>query len=411
MCELKSRDLDSRILVMGHLLQAGFTVIIGQQWAIYGNVQAENAPVGACLFTTANANQAPVMARWRSAGHMVIASDQEGLPFAGEGFLANIDPPALAQCHVFLAQSDSHREILAARFPDAADRVVTAGSPRIDLLRGVRHPAPFPRPYLLFNTSFGLVNSIWGDVPTACQRLLSGAGITQDEIRERVRIEQSALAETTALLKACLARDDIDVVLRPHPSEDAKMWEALKTARLTVVTGSDPAPWMQHAAVVIHSESTTGIEGAILGARCLNLSPTPSWSRQFTMHKVNETVATAAAAGVKIDAYLRTGQWPHHDREAADLFPLHGARNTAQHLARVLEGAAPLTRMRWQRVQRTAEQRSKFSVTGAEFQQRAQAVFTNAGLDLAGKIGMAELDDSVFLAAPADRAPTLEPVT
>jgi hypothetical protein len=67
--------------------------------------------------------------------------------------------------------------------------------------------------------------------------------------------------------------------------------------------------------------------------------------------------------------------------------------------------------MRWQRVQRTAEQRSKFSVTGAEFQQRAQVVFTNAGLDLAGKIGMAELDDSVFLAAPADRAPTLEPVT
>src|SRR3954471_17235748 len=83
-CELKSRDLDSRLLIAGHLVDAGFTVIIGQQWAIYGNVLAKNAPPGCVLLTTANTNQVALMAGCRSEGHAVLASDQEGLAFADE---------------------------------------------------------------------------------------------------------------------------------------------------------------------------------------------------------------------------------------------------------------------------------------------------------------------------------------
>ena len=51
-CELKSRDLDSRLLIADHLLDKGVSVVIGQQWSIVENI--ETAPVGVFVFKTAN---------------------------------------------------------------------------------------------------------------------------------------------------------------------------------------------------------------------------------------------------------------------------------------------------------------------------------------------------------------------
>src|SRR5690606_13069606 len=106
----------------------------------------------------------------------LILSDQEGLPFADDGFLVNIDPDALSNCDLFLAQNETHRAILTTRYADARARIVATGSPRVDLLAKPAHPKPLAQPYVLFNTSFGLVNSVWGTTNDAAARLLAGAG-------------------------------------------------------------------------------------------------------------------------------------------------------------------------------------------------------------------------------------------
>ena len=37
LCELKGRDLDSRLLIASHLLSAGIPAVVGQLWAIIAN--------------------------------------------------------------------------------------------------------------------------------------------------------------------------------------------------------------------------------------------------------------------------------------------------------------------------------------------------------------------------------------
>jgi hypothetical protein len=252
-----------------------------------------------------------------------------------------------------------------------------------------------------------LVNSVWGTTNDAAARLLAGAGISKREIDERVQVEGLAYAELVALLKWTLDKTDVHVVLRPHPSENAKAWAAILPAspRLSIVTGSDPIPWMQHALVTLHSESTTGIEAALLGARCLNVSPSPAWSRRFVMNKVNPTVTGAAEAQSLMTTLLTDGTWPQVSHHLGGLFPRGGAQATARCIAETLTSAAPVTALRWQRVQRSDAQRAKISLTAVEFGRRAEAVFQNTGLTPAAPPGLVELDDSLFLLAPAAKMP------
>jgi surface carbohydrate biosynthesis protein len=386
----------------------GISVAVGQQWAIYGNVKAKKAAPGCCLLATANKNQVQVAADFRADGHAVLVTDQEGLAFTDEGFLDNIDGTILSDCDLFLAQNDLHRSILLKRYPAA--RVVTAGNPRIDLLHTARHPPPLAEPYLLFNTSLALVNSVWGTEETASERLLSGAGITRQEVAERIRVERACQRELETLLKWTIDTTALRIVIRPHPAENTRMWEDFATGspKVTVVAGSDPTPWIQHARIMVHCDSTTGIEASILGTPCINLAPIPSWSERFIMRDVNTTVPSIASARQLIEALLAGDHWPDRRQNVSTFFPQGGGKATAQYIATALEGANPLAPFGWHRAERTNEQRAKFSVSPEEFQQRAARVFAGAGLTFAKGLGLSILDDSLFLICPGDQPPVFQ---
>src|SRR5262249_3682714 len=101
LCELKSRDLESGLLIAKRLLARGIPVVFGQRWSIVENL-VRGAPRGAVLFRTCNVLQ--LVDIERCADHVVIAMDEEGLPFAGDAFLDNLDPRALRLSAVFCAQ-------------------------------------------------------------------------------------------------------------------------------------------------------------------------------------------------------------------------------------------------------------------------------------------------------------------
>jgi surface carbohydrate biosynthesis protein len=393
-CELKGRDLASRLLIASKLVARGYTVIVGQQWSIFSNIRA--CARGAVLFKTANATQGEWMCEARNCGHAVIASDQECLAVApGPFMLAGTHPSAAESCNVYLANSASHAETIASAYPGAAHKVRVVGNARIDLLRQAKPSRPIPEPYILVNTVFGLINHLSGDVKQAVGLWIGSGDLprndeTQRLVNERLSFEERALPETLELVEWIVANTKLKVVVRPHPAERAEYWLRRYAGRdrILVPPTSDPIPWMKHAEVVVHSESTTGLEAAVMGVRAINLSTAPEWRSRMIIQDVNVTVDSAVAASQVIEGLLHEDQWPAIKVEIDQLFPRGSADATAAAIAEFLpDPRSAGGSFTWHKIERTDMQRAKFSVSAAEVAAQVTCQ-------------VHEVDDSVFALRP-----------
>jgi surface carbohydrate biosynthesis protein len=385
-CELKGRDFASRLLIASHLMKADYPVVVGQQWAISGNFPS--APKGCVLFKSTNFVQALLMAKCKAAGHVVVAADEEVLASAREDFARSTHPDVAAQCDVFLALSEPHRDALITAYPDIAPKILVAGNARVDILRDSRPARLKDAPYVLFNTSFGIVNSIWGGTHEAASIWVRAGGHepgpeTKALVMERIAFEQAAMRQTQELLAWVLANTNLDIVVRPHPQERPELWSGISPHRVTVVAGSDAVPWMRHAVVTIHSESTTGVEAAIMGARVVNLSPPGAWSNRVIVSDVNPTVATAAQAAEMIGTLLSKDEWPAAKADPFHMYPSGGAQKTADAIIRTLPPPSFIPDLVWHRAKRADIHRQKFTATLDEVHAQLDCVAV-------------ELDDSLF---------------
>jgi surface carbohydrate biosynthesis protein len=314
LCEFKNRDLPSRLLIADYLLAAGYRVVIGQFWGIQRAIGSPCLPPGVCLYATANPVQVGGMKQSRKAGFIVTATDEEALPLADAWMLSNVAPDALEACDLFFANSDHHKSVLGS-----AGNIRVTGNARIERISKQTHARPIPEDYILFNTGFGLINSVWGNTEEACRRLAKAAGMdlkspdkapaNYAELNKRIAAESAALHLTMHVIKWVTENVPLRVVIRPHPSENAAEWEALaeKNERISVVPRSDPLPWIAHARLLLHSDSTTGIEAAAFGTPAINIAPDAEWSNRFILSHINQTVRNLSEAATVIAAAVGGG--------------------------------------------------------------------------------------------------------
>lgn len=393
-CEIKGRDFPSRLEIAEHLLKQGFAVVVGQQWGMIVNLLFGALPKGCVLFKTSNKIQTDLMRQCRKMGNAVLASDEECLPASVEEYSRTTDPDIANSCDLFLAINAEHRDSLTASYPALRDKIVVTGTARVDVLRRMR-PRPRQNDYILVNTSFGTINSIWGDTQTAAAMWITAGGHppgpeTTLLVDTRIAFERAALVETCDLVDTILKTTHTDVIIRPHPGERATFWEDryASNRRVSIVARSDPALWAQHASLVVHNESTTGVEAAIIGTPALNLSPPSKWSDLLVVKDVNVTVPTAAAANTLIQALLNDGTWPSTERDIGRLFPSGGAERTAEVITSMLPPPELIRLPNWKHVQRTDVWKDKFTVSLSEIRA------------LVKDCNVTELDDSVFLLSP-----------
>jgi len=404
-CEVKARDLVSRMLIAAHLIKRGYSVVVGQQWGCFES--AAHAVRGAYLFKTTNKFQAKMMKHVRDAGHIAVASDEEAMVSAAALAAEKTHPSAVENCDHYLALSALHADSLRAHFPAFTSKFELVGSARIDLVRQAKRSRPHKRSYVLFNTSFGIINGLYGDFNQAAKYyfdLTQADPNNPDDIaamRLRIDYETAAHNETLKLISAFLEKTDHDIVIRPHPAEQPDMWQQLlqkNPNRISVVTGSDPVQWIKYAHLMLHSDSTTGVEAAILGKPAINVSPIEAWSRKFIVRDMNVTVANAEQAFELGYEALRFPERTKLVRNADNVFPRNGAEATARAIARFLPPPAELPRLEWTTILHREEiLRNKFTVTPDEFQEAIQRTFSLAG---ASKPTVVPCDDSVVLLVP-----------
>lgn len=341
----------------------------------------------------------------KTNGHLVVASDEEVLGWSPDLVADTTDTATFKWCDRFFAFDESHRAALLRKFPDVADRIRVTGSARGDLLRSAIYERPHERAYVLFNTSFGLINSLWGSRESAIS--IYAAGMRWDMgnpehaaiMKSRLLYEETGLRETTKLLSGLLGQNKYDIIVRPHPSEKTEFWEQLVRGHphAHVIAKSDPYQWTKHAALMIHSDSTLGVEVTSLGTPALNLSTVDAWARRLVVREINFTVGSAAEAVDPIFRLLKYKEGPLAQPYKAEVFAPDSARRTAAEFAELLPDPAPIGPMGWERFPRAPKEAEKFTVSAAEFRAALDRILPMAQ---GGGAAAVDLDDSVVLLVP-----------
>lgn len=428
--EIKQRELDSRLNIALHALDLGFPVLFGQQWAIFSN--AASLPPGIILFKTVNNIQAANMAAFVKQGHLVAATDEEVLVcFEDACFFEVFSPVAAENCHLFFAQSDIHRDAIGRRFPALAPRTAVVGNSRMELLSPRNREAIAAEaaalkqahgPYILFNTNFGQINSIWTDMNQVAQ-IAARAGLVDAsdpasvaEYRKKLEWEQVNRAEIVELLRWTLDNmKDHKVVLRPHPGERADYWQTQFDGhdRFTVVARSNPHPWVMGSELLVHTTCTTGLEAALLDRPALNLVPVPHPTFDYVTNYVNPTVKTWRDAAAAMEAFLGGRGGPiaeSRETYAAALdtyFPGHREGDSSRKIAEKLlelarqNGRAPRPDQQlgfrppgYRGMVRPDILKDKFTLTPEELRRHLTAAIERLGLSM--RLKATQLDDSLF---------------
>ena len=399
-CELTARDLDSRLLIASYLLLAGEPVGVGQVWGILSNVG--HCPPGVNVFATANKFQAKGMARCREFWHPVVAMNEEVLAVRDEHeFLRTYDPKAMSLATLVLHETAQHKDLVTREFPNVRGKVI--GSARIDLLREHRNIyekdaksyAEKGR-YVLFNTNFSHANSTWGDVDKALSVSLSAVDekdtLTRTRIRQTVSDDMTNFTTVSEIVRHLAGKHRI--IVRPHPAENAQRWKEFPGVE--VVMGSNAIPWMLGADLVIHTNSTTGFEAAVMGVPCLNVGAPDD---RYFMDHINCSIQSAPQAVEAIATFLgnRSGPIADHKTVLGD-YPCEGAKNIAKailEVGRSLPPAPPITG--WGAIKRSDEQRRKFLVSTETLIERVNAICVPINRQ---RLDVTPLDDSLFLIRP-----------
>lgn len=342
--EIQVRELPSRLMIAAHLLNAGYAVVVGSHWSLVTETNLALLPPGAFLFKTVNRVQGSAMAGASANGHLPMATDEEVLIFTDyNGYIGAFSEVAAGACHLFFAQSDAHRAAVEKRFPHLAGKVRVTGNPRIDLLlprnrtvfEGIDPRVDDAQPYILFNTNYASINSIWND-GQGIAAMAAATGAFDGDDREARIAEFIAITEwertnflaMTALMGWAVQNiKGLNFVVRPHPVERARHWEKMLagTPNTRLIPRSDPHPWIVSAKLVIHTGCTTGLEAALLGTPSLNLLPADHPTSRTILPEVNPTFRRWEDAAQAIADYFtrRTGALTGHEGKTAAALAEH----------------------------------------------------------------------------------------
>lgn len=430
--ELKYRDLDSRILIAGHLLQAGYAVVVGQQWSLFRNINM--FPAGLALFKTVNQAQAKFMNQYHQAGHFVAATDEEVLNFIDDaGHTLGVSELAAQHCDLFLAQTDAHKTSLEKKFPILKRKIRVVGSPRIDDLNPKSRGAIQQKAdalvqeygrYILFNTNFSTVNSIWGDKVTDTAEktgdLKPDDAASQQTYASLVEWERKNRNELVSLIH--WAGDKFKthkIVIRPHPGESLEYWrEEIKSiSNAVLIERSDPHPWILGCEIVAHTGCTTGLEAALVDKQAINIMPSDHPICDRIVNWINPTFKNWTDAAAALEQFINSKTGPIVEGEAARKvllgkhFPGYrsgsSARLIASNLANMLKAAGAKPKRDYKlnfrppgfvHITRPDPMMQKFTITMEEFKDKVSSSFQRS--KIAVNISMTELTDSLFLLVP-----------
>jgi len=277
--DIKNREMDARLLHAAVALDAGWRIIIGSKTLINRNLW--RLPRGVYLFSTFSRGRLTIARCLRNMGFTSQGWDEEGLIYGVRDIYLQerVSPDTMALINQVFAWGKAHAEDLSIVAQQAGKAVEVAGNPRLDLLRPELRGLYEPEAERIRTTygEFILVttNLSWANphvIPKEQKDLHEPPSPFGDNDREGAR---SYLQYQIHMLKAFrsaipyLARalPDTRIILRPHPVESMGSWKELLAPypNVEIIREGAVIPWILASRILLHSNSTTGLEARLLG--------------------------------------------------------------------------------------------------------------------------------------------------
>jgi surface carbohydrate biosynthesis protein len=293
------RELDAKLLLACVAARRGFPVVIGRLKAV--DARIASFPRSVYLAKGIAPEFIPIFRILRGLGHEITGWDEEGLVhFPPEThFAKRMSPEAGRYVSQLFAWGQENAD-LWRRYPHGeAMPIHVTGNPRGDLLR------PELRPYFedetrerrraygdffLINTNFTMVNSNRGlfepEAEAGAVRVLGpgAVGMTR-EFAERLERHKRDIFQRFQQMIPELARafPGIDIVIRPHPSENPQVYHRIAAAceRVHVTIEGNVIPWLLAAKATIHNGCTTAVEASLVDSPTVSYGPSDGDERDF----------------------------------------------------------------------------------------------------------------------------------
>ena len=279
---VKLRERESSAMMAFEAAERGWGCILGNKFI----GRRQDLPRGIVIEKLIAPGTASKISHMLEIGKRVSACCEEGLvyPNAQEYGRRKIERGSYDQLERFFAWGHIQANDLTERINLDGSKITISGNPRFDLhrpeLRGAfdESVAAIRRrygPFILINTRFSMFNSFRGDeaVVNKTQTLGKTAeGKTRDHIAFQGKI-YSAFMDLVEALHDRLP--ELQIIIRPHPSERHDPWHAKATehARVHTISRCNVIPWILASEAVIHTNCTTGVEAYLLGKPAIAFRP------------------------------------------------------------------------------------------------------------------------------------------
>jgi len=277
--ETKVRELDGKLWLGLNSVVEGYNVVLGPAFEIKNSLDITKPDV----FITKDPGDARIdfFKSLHAAGISVCGLDTEGGVFESVSNYAANKAEFLNHIDAFCAWGEKPADAMRKQYVDT-EVVHVTGNPRFDLLqpqlrfiyknRSESLNQKYGR-YVLVNTNFGVANP-YGNIVLDKFEEVRG-DMTQARRNYAKRIFYAFL-ESVFHLQSELP--ETNVVIRPHPSEKNETYEKAFTGfeHIHVEDSGDVRDWIAGASVVIHHDSTTGIECALMRTPVVSYRPVQS---------------------------------------------------------------------------------------------------------------------------------------
>lgn len=288
--EVKAREYIAKLLFSCIAAENKFNVVFGQMGEIKSKMDI--FPKGIYVGKDIVHKRKENFVKYKNLGNKIIAWDEEGLVFLNRNLYMGerISKDTLDKVDLFFAWGKEQLNTIVFKYPEMKDKIILAGNPRVDLLRpevksifkdDVKSLREKYGKYILVNGNF-TYNHVVGleFILDVSREHTKDFGVEDQEFCKGCFDYSKKILNYFTDIIPLISNTfkDVNIILRPHPSENHKYWrERLSSLRnVKVINNGNVIPWIIAADVVIHNSCTTGIEAFILKTPVISYRPVTS---------------------------------------------------------------------------------------------------------------------------------------
>lgn len=282
--ETINRELDAKLYLAVLATMRGWKVILGGRANI--NRFIPNLPSSIYISKGLRVGNKYILRFIEGFGHVPVALDEESLiRQSDEALLMMLDDETFNRPRLLFAWGQSNADVWKCFKGYRGTPILEIGNPRMDLLRPelaeyfrseVQSIKDRFGDFVLISTNFSMVNHF---IPEHVRFATAGDADAEraDALREGLKAHKRLIFDALvgAIPEISRAVAPMTLVIRPHPSENQKTWEAAAAglANVKVIHEGAIGPWLMAARGLIQNGCTSAVEAGVVGTPALTFRP------------------------------------------------------------------------------------------------------------------------------------------